>query len=213
MTDTREALLEAGVRLYSSMAGELLKGLSAGNVAKEAGFHRQTFYRYWETQSEYVQDLLRHVLGTAEAPVADGATALADRRPPGDIEDFVREVAEHDFVRVAQDARAAMRVGLVAMDALNQPPLADLMQDFYDTTMARLAPGYEALFDHLDRRPVVELTTRDLVRLVQALLLGLVIQAKAADDDPHPAVLFEAATVALLTALTEPVPDEGTATA
>ncbi len=212
MTDTRGALLDAGVRLYSSMAGELLKGISAGSVAREAGFHRQTFYRYWETQSEYVQDLLRHVLATDTAPVADGATELADRRPPRDLEDFVQDVAEHDFVSVAEDPRAAMRVGLLATDALNQPPLAELMQEFYDTTVGRLTDGYESLLDGVDRRPAGAVSTRDLVRIVQALLLGLVIQAKAGDDEPHPAVLFEWAAVALLTGLTEPATAEGSAT-
>jgi len=66
------------------------------------------------------------------------------------------------------------------------------MQEFYDTTIGRLAESYESLLDDVDRVPVDDVTARDLVRVVQALLIGLVVQAKAADDDPHPEWLAEA---------------------
>jgi len=62
MPETKVAMLDAGVRLFSAQAGELLKGLTAGTVAQEAGFHRQTSYRYRDTHAEYVQDLVRHLM-------------------------------------------------------------------------------------------------------------------------------------------------------
>jgi AcrR family transcriptional regulator len=212
MSDTRTALLEAGVRLYGSMANELLRGLSAGSVAGEAGYHRQTFYRYWETQSEYVQDLIRHVLGTDMTPVADGAAVLADRRRPTDLEPFVKDLAEHDFVRVAEDPGAMMRIGLLMMDALKEEALHELAQEFYDTTIARLSQSYEELFEAVDREPAEPATTRDVVRVVQALLVGLVLQSKAADDDPHAGVLFEWGALAVLEGLTDPAEGTGSAT-
>jgi AcrR family transcriptional regulator len=204
MIDTREALLEAGVRLYGAMASDLLRGLSAGNVAKEAGFHRQTFYRYWETQSEYVQDLMRHVLGAEQAPVADGAGELVGPQTPTDLDTFVRGLAVRDFALVAQDPRVALRIGLLVMDALSTEPLADQMQTYYDASVEGLVESYEALFAALDLEPADPATTRDLVRVVQAVLVGLVLQAKAGDDEPHAAVLYEWAARALIEGFTSP---------
>ena len=213
MTDTRTALLEAGVRLYGSTAAELLKGLSAGAVAQEAGFHRQTFYRYWETQSEYVQDLIRHALDATGEPVADGVQVLSDQRPtPEDIDTFARDLAHHDFARVLEDPRVMMRMGLLVMQALNQSPLTELAQERYETTIERVAGGYDDLLDGVGREPVGDLTTHDLARIVQGLLYGLVLQAKVADFEPHASVLLERATSTILHGLTRPVEEDESAT-
>ena len=212
MTDTRSALLDAGVRLYGSNASELLRGLSAGAIAQEAGFHRQTFYRYWETQAEYVQDLMRHVLGTSGSPVADGVTELPQRCPePVDLDAFARDLAHHDFVRVLEDPRVMMRVGLLVMQALDTAPLTGLLEDYYETTLDRVTAGYDELLAVLGREPLEGTTTRDLARTMQALLLGLVLQAKSADDDPHASVLLERATATLLAGLTQPIADDESA--
>jgi AcrR family transcriptional regulator len=211
MTDTRAALLDAGVRLYATNASELLRGLSAGAVAQEAGFHRQTFYRYWETQAEYVQDLMRHVLGPATAPVADGVSALRTRREATpDLATFARDLAHHDYARVLEDPQVMVRVGLLVTQALDHPPLDVLAEDFYAATMGRVADGYEQVLHDIGRRPAEGTSVRDLARLLQALLLGLVLQTKMADDEPHGSELLERATVALLVGLTEPVPESAT---
>ena len=209
MTDTRGALLDAGVRLYSSRAGELLKGISAGSVAREAGFHRQTFYRYWETQAEYVQDLLRHALTTEQPPVADGVTLLPTRVPPDDLAAFARDLAQHDFRRVLEDSRARMRIGLLFTGALGTAELSEDVGAFYEMTMASVAEGYESLLDSLGLETVDDTTARDLARTVQALLFGLVVQSITKEDDPHGSVLLERATRALLEAFTRPVANGG----
>jgi AcrR family transcriptional regulator len=201
-------MLEAGVRLYSSRADELLRGLSAGTVAKEAGFHRQTFYRYWDTHAEYVQDLVRHALDRDAAPVADGATTLP---PPTDLESFARDLAHHDFLSVLQDQGVMLRIGLIVMQAHDDAATRGLAQDYYDSLIGQVAEGYEELLAATERVPVEGTTTRDLARILQALVLGLVLQAKSAEDEPHASVLLERAITALLTTLTEP--DEGSASA
>ncbi|HYF45142.1 MAG TPA: TetR/AcrR family transcriptional regulator [Acidimicrobiales bacterium] len=212
MRDTRAELLDAGVRLYGSMAAELLRGLTAGAVAKEAGFHRQTFYRYWETQGQYVQELLRHVLGTEATPTADGATQLAQRQPPADLEAFVRDLIAHDFARLVEDHGSRMRISLLVTDALQQPPFDDLLHEFYETSLQRLLPAYEELLAGLGREPVAPVTTRELVRILQALLVGMVLQSNAAaDDEPRPSALLEWGVLTLLEGLTEPVDDARTA--
>jgi AcrR family transcriptional regulator len=205
-------MLEAGVRLYSSRADELLRGLSAGTVAKEAGFHRQTFYRYWDTHAEYVQDLVRHALDRDAPPVANGATTLPPPRHAADIEFFARDLAHHDFLRVLEDPGVMLRIGLIVMQAHDDAAARELAQDYYDTLIGQVAEGYEEFLESTGRVPVDGMTTRDLARILQALVLGLVLQAKSAEDEPHASVLLERAITALLTTLTEPDEDDVTAT-
>jgi AcrR family transcriptional regulator len=213
LAETRTALLDAGVRLYGSNAAELLKGLSAGAVADEAGFHRQTFYRYWETQREYVQDLLRHVLGPDRPPVADGINVLPERRHlPQDPEAFVRDLSQHDFARAMTDPVGGMRIGLVMMNALAEGQPRELLQDLYDSTMGTITAGYDDLLDGWGREMVPGHTTRDLARMIQAAVLGLVVLAKGASDDPPGDVLLATAIRTFVDALTRPVASEASAT-
>ena len=198
-------MLESGVRLFGTLAGDLLKGMTAGSVAQEAGFHRQTFYRYWDTQGEYVQDLIRHLLAPPERPVADGAAMVAERADSPDMASFVHDMAQVDFVRVLEDRQAAMRVGLLMMEALKVGNAAQQTEAYYERTMTLVVQNYEALLDGWGLELVAPTTTRDLARMVQALVLGLVVQAKACEDEPHASVVLERAVTALLECLTRPV--------
>ena len=204
-TDTRTALLDAGVALYGRDASQLLKRLSAGAVADEAGYHRQTFYRYWDTQREYVQDLLRHILGPTRPPVGDGITVLPEQREvPADPEAFVRDLSRHDFARAMTDPVGAMRVGLLMMNALADGQPRELLQDYYDRTMTTVAAGYDDLLAAWGREMVPGHTTRDLARMIQAVVLGLVIQSKGAADDPPGDVVLATAIHTLVESLTRP---------
>lgn len=205
MTETREAMLEAGVRLYGTLAGDLLRGMTAGSVAREAGFHRQTFYRYWDTQAEFTQDLIRHVLAPPERPVADGAAVVAASADDKDMASFIHDMARVDFVRAMEDRQAAMRVGLLMMEALKVGNAAQQTTAYYERTMSLVADNFQRLLDGWGRELVPPTTTRDLARMVQALVLGLVVQAKACDDDPHASVVLERAVASLLEGLTRPV--------
>lgn len=203
MTETRQALLEAGVRLYSTMAGDLLKGLAAGDVAREVGFHRQTFYRYWDTQGEYVNDLLRHVLSPGPSPVADGVAGLDDDGEM-DLEVLVSRIVPHDLARVLDDPRIMMRVGLASMRAFDDDPLAIQAQGLVGGALEEMATGYEALLDRVGRRLRPGVRSEDLARAVGGLLLGVVLQQWLAGPDPDSRLLVERATVALIEGLTEP---------
>ena len=203
-SSTRDDLIDAGMRLYAARSNDLLRGLTAGAVAKEAGYHRQTFYRYWDTHAEYLQDLVRHALDRESGPTADGATTLPHPGPASDLESYARNLARHDFLRVLEDPRVMLRIGLIVMQAHDDDAARELAQNYYEMLIGEVTEGYEDLLEATGRVPADGTTTRDLARILQALVLGLVLQAKSADDDPHASVLLERAITALLTSLTEP---------
>jgi AcrR family transcriptional regulator len=200
--NTRDDLLNAGISLYQRLSSSLLRGLTAGDVATEAGYHRQTFYRYWDTQAAYVSDLIRHVLALAGA--ADGVEILPDRRSKGlSPEDLVRDIARYDYRKHAEDPVVALRIGLLSMQALEGAELSDLAQSSYDADMDRVAEGFAELLADWGREPIAPLATRDLARLQQALLTGLLLQDQTATDHPSPGALYEIASARILLALTQ----------
>lgn len=196
MADTRTALLDAAVRLYSTGGAEQLKGLTAGAVAEEAGFHRQTFYRYWGTHAEFVQDLVRHVLASA-----DGVTVLAER--PADPEDLALHLVDHDLARAMADPMVAMRIGLLMTNAVGRArPRAHGME--------AAVRAYDELLADWGREMAPGCTTAMLARMVQALVLGLVVESKAGVDGPDGAGVLATAIRALFESLTRPVPAKAT---
>jgi AcrR family transcriptional regulator len=201
--DTRDELLLAGVRLYRQLSSGLLRGVTAGDVAAEAGFHRQTFYRYWDTQAAYVQDLMRHVLSTSPAS-PDGVRVLPDRRlEPGDPADLVRDIARFDYLRHAEDPAADLRIGVLTMQALaDNEALADVAQAAYDRRLEESTEAFEDLLESWGLEPRPPLTTRDIARVGHALLTGFLLQERAARDEPSGGDLYEQVSADLLFSLT-----------
>jgi hypothetical protein len=200
---TREAFLAAGVRLYGSMSDRLLRGYTAGAVATEAGFRRQTFYRYWDTQADYVRDLLLHLLVEGEA-AADGVAVLPSRRgEQTDWGDLARDIARYDYGRMASDPRVRMRLGLATMEAAAALGLEQEAQDFYDRVTGRMAEAMAATFDEVGRRPRSPLSVRDLVRVQRALLIGLMLLDLGVGPEPPGIDLYEQIFVWIGEALTE----------
>jgi AcrR family transcriptional regulator len=209
MRSTKAELLDAGIRLYGSMSGDLLNGMTVRAVTREAGFHRQTFYRYWSTQAEFVQDLIVHVVDPKRAPVADRVADEARRRASvsARLEDVVESIARHEFVKLATDPLAPVRMGLLMMNELTTPMMRELTQSYYDRAMASLADAIGFGLEQWGRRPVPGLTTKELARMCQAMLSGLVVHAKAAIDEPPAEDLLVIALQGLFDTFTEPVPD------
>jgi AcrR family transcriptional regulator len=206
--NTRRRLLEAGVRLFQVSSAKLLRGLTSGDVAAEAGLHRQTFYRYWETQSEFVGDLVGHVLAPRRNLLADGAEVQARYGANPDLEATARAVARHDFDRFTDDPIIDLRISLLAMQSVEDGPGSHLSQQHHDHVIDRLTHAYGELLEAWGRVPAPPLTTRDVARTAHALLVGLYLQHKGGDDDPSAARLYELVLGRLLLALTDEAGDE-----
>jgi AcrR family transcriptional regulator len=206
VAETRAAFLRAGVRLYQARAGESLKVLTAGAVAEEAGFHRQTFYRYWTTQSDYVADLILWLLGNERAPSMDGAVVLAEAG--ADLEGFVRDLPVHDIAHVLDDEQVRMRIGLALLQAINPTTGQGRGEAYYRSTMKRLTEAYETLLVSWGRELAPGYTIVDLVRAMQALGTGFALQSLAmADGRLSGVAAARRAVAAVIEGMTQPVKD------
>ncbi len=202
--DTREAMLAAGVHLYSTLAGESLRALTAGAVANEAGFHRQTFYRYWSTQSDYVADLILWLLGADQAPSMNGAVLLAEGG--ADLETFVANLPAHDIGHVLDDEDVRMRIGLALVQAINPDSGRGRGEAYYRATMSRLVEAYRSLLERWGLQMAPGFSEVDLVRTMQALMTGFALQALAkADGRPDSIEAAQRAVVAMVQGMTRSV--------
>jgi len=196
---TRDELLDAGVRLFRMVPEAFLKSLSVVTVAEEAGFHRQTFYRYWDTQAEYVNELICRLMSTDSAPAADGMEVLPSRRSGRqDPARLMEDVARYDFDRVVDDPAVMMRIGLVALHALEDDGMAAMSRAYHESTIDRLADAFASLLEGWGRECVPPFTVRELAQIQLALLVGFVLQAKASGDDWSTAELFRGSLVQML---------------
>jgi AcrR family transcriptional regulator len=201
-SDTRFALLSAGLRLYGEPSANLLRWLTAGAVAEEAGFHRQTFYRYWDTQEQYVEDLIELTLDDDAEPVADGVTVVPRRRVGRDstFAGLAADIARYDFERLRNDASLSARIGIWSLREV-RPDVAEGVTRCHDRAMEHLTDGYEQLFDEWGRSPRPPFEVDDIARIFDALLLGLVLRPPVADAQ-EPVELYEQSVRELLPGLT-----------
>lgn len=203
MTDTRDELLKAGVRLYAQLRSKHLQALTAGRVAATAGFHRQTFYRHWGTQAEYVNDLLRFALGGENDPVVEGLPAAGDSAAvPSDFESFVRALTRHEFARFTRDHMREFRFGLMTQRG-GSSAIDDLLDEFMGRVQREATVGFDALLRAWGREPVPPYTTQAISLAVQSLAMGLSV-AEPYVPVPPAAELFEELTVDLLKTMTRP---------
>ena len=203
MTDTRVELLQAGVTLYSRLRSSHLQSLTAGRVAAAAGFHRQTFYRYWDTQAEYVQDLIRFALDGASDAAGEGISAGVDGElEPSEFEPFVRALARDGFARFRRDPMRDFRFALIATRGGTEE-IDDLLDDFIGRVRRDATGGLDALLRAWGREPTAPYTTPDIAIAVESLAIGLSLAAPFVGESAV-ADLYEQLVVDLLLVTTGP---------
>ena len=203
MTDTRVELLQAGVMLYSRLRSSHLRSLTAGRVAAAAGFHRQTFYRYWDTQAEYVQDLIRFALDGANDAAGESISAGVDGElEPSEFEPFVRALARDGFARFRSDPMRDFRFALVATRGGTEE-IDDLVDDFIDRVKREASGGLDALLRAWGREPTAPYTTPDIATAVESLAMGMSLAAPFVGES-EVADLYEQLIVDLLLVMTGP---------
>ena len=199
---TREQLIDAGIRLFREGRATILRSLTAGTVAEEAGFHRQTFYRHWETQCDYVADLMEAVF--AISPPDDKRPLLPDP-PATSFAERLRATARKEADRLWEDPRGAVRIGLLAMGQLTDGRPRELAEAFYLDSVQQLESSLEDILAEAGRRPTPPLTVQDVARAVRTQITGFVVEAAFSGEQRRARQLFDVMLVEVVCGLTEPV--------
>lgn len=204
---TRDRLLAAGIRLFREGRLAILRSLTAGTVADEAGYHRQTFYRHWETQNDYVADLIELAF---RPPAPDRrARGLVLGPPPSTFEDRIRHEVRQEFERLDQDPLVSVRIGLLSMGQLREGRPRELAESFHRDAVATLEARWGEVLAASGRRPAPARTLEDVARAVRGCLNGFLTEGALAGDRRRARQLCESSVVLIVTALTEscdPVP-------
>lgn len=199
---TRDRLLAAGIGLFREGRLPILRSLTAGTVADEAGYHRQTFYRHWETQNDYVADLIELAF---RPPAPDRrARGIVLGPPPATFDDRVRHEVRLEFERLDQDPLVSVRIGLLAMGQLREGRPRELAEAFHRDAITTLEARWGEVLQASGRRPAPARTLEDVARAVRGCLNGFLTEGALANDRRRARQLCESSVLLIVTALTEP---------
>ncbi len=204
---TREQLIDAGIRLFREGRATILRSLTASTVTAEAGYHRQTFYRHWDTQCDYVGDLMEAVFAISDEP-SERRTMVEPQTTT--FEERVRQHASAEIDRLWDDPKGAVRIGLLAMGQLGDGRPRELAETFYQDSVDQIEGVLaDILADH-GRRPAALYSLEDVARAVRAQINGFVIEAAFVGDTRRARRLFDILVVQVVADLTEPALVEST---
>lgn len=207
--DTREALLEGAMHLLAeSSRDHLRRVLTAGAVAESAGLHRQTFYLYWSTQAEFVEDFVRYVTDPAHSSSSERLTQLDD-----DLEDAsddpaleVRRMSARTYQSWVDDPVHFARMVLWATHP-NDEVVRECMQRLYQSNDAAAAESFAAVGEAWGIEPRPPFTLESVALLFNALRDGLMLQMMIRGDE-IPASFFGDVHLAMSKMVTRRIGDE-----
>lgn len=196
--------------LAESSRDHLRRVLTAGAVAESVGLHRQTFYLYWSTQAEFVEDFVRYVTDPAQSSSSKRLAELDD-----DLEDAgddpaaeVRRMSGRTYDHWADDPVHFARMVLWAIHA-NDEPVRERMRDLYRANDVAAARGNAAIGDAWGIEPRPPFTYETIALLFNALRDGLMLQLMIRAED-IPASFIGDVHVALSQAVSRRVDEEDT---
>lgn len=154
-SSTRERLIQAGFRLWiEEPPAVLFTGLSVSRIAKAAGVTRATFYSYWPTADDYLDDLAgelvdgaRHVGYDRLVTTTAGTVGMSRSGAVG----VMLDSCARQFDRLVNDP--ALRVRLGFLSKMDDPDIADSMRDCYRSAEAVKIEAYKLIGDQWGREP------------------------------------------------------------
>lgn len=191
--------------LAESSREHLRRVLTAGAVARAAGLHRQTFYLYWSTQAEFVDDFVRYVTDPRHSPSSERLGEIDD-----DLEDAgddpaaeVRRMSHRTYRAWADDPVHFARMVLWATHP-NDEFVHECMRELYEANDEAAAAGFGAVGEAWGIEPRPPFTLETVALLFNALRDGLMLQLMIRGDDV-PAGFFDDVHLLLSRAVTRRV--------
>lgn len=207
-TDSRRRLLEAGMALLAeSNRSDLSRVLTTGAVAERAGLHRQTFYLYWGSQAEYLDDFVDFVTDPAVSSQSERLERLADLMPDptDDPAAEVRDRSAETFSHWADDPVHVSRMVLWALHGADGQ-VAERLRQLYRANDEHTAAGYKQIGDQWGVEPRPPFTYESIALLFNAVRDGLLLHLTI-DASAVPPSFVEDVNLALTWAVTRRIDD------
>jgi AcrR family transcriptional regulator len=174
---TRERALEAGLQVWlDTDPATLFGGMNVSRVAKRAGITRATFYSYWGTAQEYLDDLVSYSTRGALTVDDDFATNMVRLTLARD--DIASQIVASAVASVrALRADPAFRLRLAMLSKGDDPVVAAKLREQYAEAEASVAEMFTALLARWGRivRPPLEMP--HMVALLASQLEGYAARA------------------------------------
>lgn len=195
---TRASLLEAATRLIlRSPAADPIGALRPVEVVRTAEPPRSNgaFYNIWPTQTDFRQDLLRHLLSVERVEVGgetvDTATALLTSADFDLVEAF-RVLGNLNFQGIRDDPSYQLKQALWTRHR-EDPEIGELLGALYAGVTRMLTPMYAGLLHRSGRRMKDPYTLEHLAVALTALAEGVhtrwAVEPSAAPEVPPPAAM------------------------
>ena len=186
---TRQALLDAGVRILArDPAAHAFGHLKAPQVSSEAGRTIGAFFHHWDSQQDYVNELVAYVLTELPSTTFDvldrrGGEALARG---ANVDEAILDTCRASLELVPKDPQTIVELLLWA-SAPRDDSIRELARAGYDALDDRNSQFFEGFLTLIGRKPRPPFTTRAvgivIANLGQALALRRAITPDALPDD------------------------------
>ena len=205
--ETRTRILEAAITIWSEEAPAVLfGGLSVARVSKVAGVTRSTFYSYWPTTEEYLQDALGHLADRVEGmEVARTVDSIANDAPrSAEMVDRFLTGSNLLCEAIAGDPGHRLMLAFVSKD--NDPAVAPRLREIYRQTEDRIFSTFGAVLESWGREPRPPFDSRRILAVLTALAEGLGTRFSF-DPEAAPLETYGHASLAFLMVATRQIDD------
>jgi AcrR family transcriptional regulator len=206
---TRTDLLEAGAELLKDRpVGDVTAQVRAQDVVRYAGVSTGAFYYHWQSQYDYIKDLLDHVLSPDRYKLLLNETMKKAEKHAcdgDDVETAVREACKANFEGLVHDPYHGLTLALWGR-AKEDERIRDRVKHLVQERNERYIPFYNEMLERFGLKMREGYTVEQLQTALAALAEGLVIRY-AHDDDAEVGAggdLFGTAAIQLVRGMTEP---------
>lgn len=201
-TDTRERVLRAGLALWiSTPPAELFAGLNVSRLSKEAGITRATFYTYWDTTQDYLDDLVEHLANSEPTGFDTEVAEIMERMAIGEG-DLLTDYLQAGVLQIkamAADPALRMRMGMLAK--VDDPVVAEKLRVQFGEVEQRMTVRGGLVLARWGRTTRTPITVDHLTSLFNVLMEGWAVRHRL-DPERYPPDVYAYACVALLFTLT-----------
>ena len=174
--DNRTVFLEAGEALLAESATETtMRSLTVRAITKRARRSTGAFYHYWDTQADYIRDLVPYLMRWEAAVDGDPVIDRIQRVAPTEM-DAAMAMKLFDASIAALTTTPAGRFIWLLFSMVDDVHVASSLRRLYDEYAEVYAAAYERVFGGCGLRPADGMSWLDVAALLTAALDGVTMR-------------------------------------